>query len=39
VDMAIKQWIGSPGHLANFLGDYTHSAIAVVEGNNGVYFT
>ena len=29
----------SPGHFKNIKGDYTHSAIAVVELNGKVYFT
>ena len=39
VDAVITQWLESDEHRENIVGDFTHTAIAVYEGIDGVYFT
>lgn len=40
IELAFDAWLESNGHRENIEGDYTHSAIGIVENKDGVlYFT
>lgn len=39
-EATVENWMNSPGHKANILGDFTHSAVAVVRtAGSEVYYT
>lgn len=40
IELAFEAWLDSNGHRKNIEGDYTHSAIGIVENEEGdLYFT
>lgn len=40
VEETLQKWLESEGHHKNIVGDFTHTAVAVLRTNNGdVYYT